>query len=88
MAVVFTDEAMQRIEEARRERASRLAREGNGLEVSPDHVLPGAWIVRDPARPGIVHIVTAGGRCSCQRYRVWDRCPHVARVEELYGETA
>lgn len=87
MEIRYTPEVMARIEEARRERVARLAREGGPYDVAPDHVLPGAWIVRDRQLPGIVNIVTADGSCSCQRSRIWGNCPHAARVAELHGET-
>lgn len=83
--LTYTPATLERIEAERRERVSRLASEGRAYTVTPDHVLPGAFLVRSATLPGVVQIVTADGRCSCRRYAVWGRCKHAAVVEARSG---
>ena len=85
--IQHTPATLQRIETERRERVSRRASQGRHFQVEPDHIVPGAFLVRNPKIPGTVEIVTAAGECSCRRYRVWGACRHAARVEEPQGAT-
>ncbi len=59
---------------------ARLAAQGQHLEVEPDTVHLGAWVVRNPRIPGRCQIVMADGTCTCQHYRLWNRCKHSATV--------
>lgn len=85
--ITYTAATLARIEQQRRERVTRLASGARHFIVTPDHVIPGAWIVRNPKIPGLVEIVLADGSCSCRRSQLWGTCKHAARVAELHGET-
>jgi hypothetical protein len=80
MATIFTDEAMQCIDEHMWERTERLARKANHLEASPDTIHPGTWIVRNSRVLHRIELVDQEGRCTCQHFRLWDRCKHAAIV--------
>jgi hypothetical protein len=81
MATVLTHEAMARAEQMRLESLSRLAAKADHFTIEPDHVKPGGWIVRNPKIPGRIELVNAEGRCTCNYYRIWDRCKHSALVQ-------
>lgn len=80
MVVVFTDEAMQRLEQLQLERTARLASKADHFTVSPDPKREGGWIVRNPKVPYRIELVDQEGRCTCSQYRLWDRCKHAALV--------
>lgn len=86
MAVVFTDEAMARIDQLQHERVARMARKAEHFEISPDPVKDGAWIVRNPRVPHRIELVDQNGRCSCHQFRVWGRCKHAALVATRKGD--
>ena len=67
------------IEERRRSALQRLAKQYPQFVAEADPV-SGGYIVRNRLVPGRVTIVTAGGECSCTRYRLFDLCKHVAAV--------
>jgi hypothetical protein len=77
----FSEEVLRRIDVAERERASRLAAKADHFTIEPDHVKPGGWIVRNPRIPGRIELVNAEGCCTCNYYRIWDRCKHSALVQ-------
>lgn len=84
--IQYTPAILQRIETERRERVARLAGRAHDYTVTPDTVIPGAWIVRNPRIPGLCEIVLEDGSCSCRRSRIWGRCKHAAIVETRHGE--
>lgn len=83
--VTYTPETLERIEEARRERLSRLASRAAHFATEADPVHSGGYIVRNQRVPGRVEVVNAAGDCSCRRFAIWRRCKHAALVETRYG---
>lgn len=83
--MITTDTIAERIEAERRERVSRLARQGQHLHVTRDTITAG-WIVHNPRIPGCCEIVNERGECTCQHYRLWDRCKHSALVAVRIGQ--
>lgn len=77
MVTTINEGAM--LAERRRSALQRIRRQYPQFVAERDHAGEG-YIVRNRLVPGRVTIVTAGGECSCTRYRLFDLCRHVAAV--------
>ena len=75
-----------RIHAEHQEIQERLVRHANRAGVWLE-ASGGEYIARQPDRPGECELVT-WNTCTCQRFRFWRRCEHVAFVRAIESQEA
>lgn len=86
LATITRDEITLRIHEEAAHRFQSLLAEAEAadMQAEPDSIHPDRCIVWTPGIRGHCELVSIEG-CTCQRFRIWHRCPHHALVVHRLG---
>ena len=82
--LTITPAIQQRISEQEHGRHARLLQRAQAMRLAYDHdyISPDGMIVWQPGQRGRCEVVELS-RCSCQEFRVWRSCPHMALFLEM-----